>query len=181
MPTLTTTTFLGPETTKNAQKKKKNRSSNSVCVTPTTDEKIPCRNCKKCFNNAAVSWASNLNPEDIWDLCEDRRVDEFGGWLDGVVPIKTSTESAESNTQATESSLDTLATQPSLAIVCTGSECAANLQVYVHHEPMHDLPIHHEQPTLAMMRKAVSYMRLSNNKPTEVGWEYSTASEIIET
>ena len=40
-----------------------------------------------------MSWASNLNPEDNWDLCEDCQVSEFGGWPDGVVPIKTLADS----------------------------------------------------------------------------------------
>ena len=36
----------------------------SICgVIPTTEKQIPCYT-KKCFKNAAVSWASNLSPED---------------------------------------------------------------------------------------------------------------------
>ena len=132
---------------------------------------------------------------------------KFGGWPDGIVPIKTLADRNGSDT-------NTQATQPNLAIAC--DECAAtgtvpdlikygatsdNLQVYcdVHHEPihnelMHNLPIHdlsihdkpihhelatyhkpmhddsihHQQLTLAMMNKSVSYMRFSNNKPK--GW-----------
>ena len=36
--------------------------------------------------NAAVvslSWVSNLNPEDNWNVCEQCQVDGFGGWPDG--------------------------------------------------------------------------------------------------
>ena len=29
------------------------------------------------------SWASNLNPNNNWDLCEDCQVDEKGGWPNG--------------------------------------------------------------------------------------------------
>ena len=53
-----------------------------------------------------MSWASKLNLEDNWDLCENCQVSEFGGWPNGVVPIKTSAEKTN----------NTLATQPSLAI-----------------------------------------------------------------
>ena len=42
-----------------------------VRVIPTAEEQIPCRNSKTCSKNTEVSWASNLNPEDSWDLCED--------------------------------------------------------------------------------------------------------------
>ena len=36
--------------------------------------------------NAAVvslSWVSNLNPEDNWNVCEQCQVDGFGGWPEG--------------------------------------------------------------------------------------------------
>ena len=36
-----------------------------------------------------MSWASNLNPEDNWELHEGCQVVEFGGWPNGVVSIKT--------------------------------------------------------------------------------------------
>ena len=77
-----------------------------VRVIPTAEEQISCHNSKKCSKNAAVSWASKLNPEDNWDLCENCQVSEFGGWPNGVVPIKTSAEKTN----------NTLATQPSLAV-----------------------------------------------------------------
>ena len=41
---------------------------------PAAEEQIPCR---KCFKDTVVSWASNLNPEDNWDLCEGCKVVEF--------------------------------------------------------------------------------------------------------
>ena len=63
-----------------------------VRVIPISEEQIPCCS-KKCSKNMAVSWASNLNPEDNWDLCEDCQVGEFGEWPDGVVPIKTLADS----------------------------------------------------------------------------------------
>ena len=48
----------------------------------TAEEQIPC--CiKKCSTNVVVSWASDLNPNNNWDLCEDCQVDEKGGWPNG--------------------------------------------------------------------------------------------------
>ena len=48
-------------------------------VIPIAEEQILYCNSKKCSNkNAAVSWASNLNPGDNWDLCEDCQADKFG-------------------------------------------------------------------------------------------------------
>ena len=41
------------------------------------EDPIQCRCCSK---NAVVSWASNLNPEDNWDLSEGCQVVEFEGW-----------------------------------------------------------------------------------------------------
>ena len=34
---------------------------------------------KNCCNNAEVSWASKLNPEENWDICEECQVNKFGG------------------------------------------------------------------------------------------------------
>ena len=65
--------------------------STYVRVIPTAEEKIPCR-IKECSKNAAVSWASNLHPEDNWDVCVGCHVDEFGEWPKGVVPIRFSTD-----------------------------------------------------------------------------------------
>ena len=49
-----------------------------VRVILTAQEQIPCQECSK---DTVVSWASNLNPEDNWDLCcEGCQVVEFGGW-----------------------------------------------------------------------------------------------------
>ena len=47
-------------------------------VIPTAKEQIPCLEC--FIKDAVVSWASNLNPEDNWDLHEGCQVVEFGGW-----------------------------------------------------------------------------------------------------
>ena len=49
-----------------------------VRVIPTFEQQIPCHG-KNCSKNAAVSWASNKNPNQYRDLCEDFQVDEFGG------------------------------------------------------------------------------------------------------
>ena len=62
-----------------------------VRVIPTAEEQIPCR-IKECSKNAVVSWASNLHPEDNWDVCVGCHVDEFGEWPKGVVPIRFSTD-----------------------------------------------------------------------------------------
>ena len=73
-----------------------------VRVIPTAEEQIPCR-IKECSKNAVVSWASNLHPEDNWDVCVGCQVDEFGGWPKGVVPIKTSADSNGSDNEKSES------------------------------------------------------------------------------
>ena len=58
-----------------------------VRVIPIAEEKIPC--CiKECSKDAAFSWASNSNRNDIWNFCEGCQVIERGGWPNGVVPIK---------------------------------------------------------------------------------------------
>ena len=49
-----------------------------VRVIPTSEQQIPCRG-KNCSKNAAVSWASNKNPNQYRNLCEYCQVDEFGG------------------------------------------------------------------------------------------------------
>ena len=54
---------------------------------PTAQEQIPCCTKRRC-KMVTVSWASNINPEDIiWYLCDECQQDEFGRWPDGVVPI----------------------------------------------------------------------------------------------
>ena len=49
----------------------------------------------------AVSWASNVNIDNHWDLCEGCQVNKFGGWPKGFVPIKTLSDSngGNNNTQ----------------------------------------------------------------------------------
>ena len=71
-----------------------------VRVIPAAEEQILCR-IKECSKDAAVSWAFNLNPEDIWDLCEGWQVIKRGDWPEGVHPFKYSADSSNdgSNTQ----------------------------------------------------------------------------------
>ena len=65
-----------------------------VRVIPTAEQQTPCHS-KNFSKNVAVSWTSNKIQTSIGrDLYKDCQVDEFGGWPDGVVPIKTS-EDAE--------------------------------------------------------------------------------------
>jgi hypothetical protein len=65
-----------------------------------------------------VSWASNLNPEDNWDLWEGCQVIEFGGWPVGVGPIKTSSDSnGGDNTQVDGDTLVVGNTQVELSVV----------------------------------------------------------------
>ena len=55
---------------------------------------------KKCSNDAAVSWKSNIT-NHIWNFCEGCQVDDMGGWPNGVVPIKYLADSNDGdNTQA---------------------------------------------------------------------------------
>ena len=74
--------------------------STYVRVIPTAEEKLPCHT-EKCDKDAAVSWASNSNRNDIRNFCEGCQVDDRGGWLNGVVPIKYLADSNDGdNTQA---------------------------------------------------------------------------------
>ena len=71
------------------QRYKKDKIWELVRLIPTAQEQIPCHG-KNCLKNAAVSWASNTNPNCIQNFCEGCQVVEFGGCPNGVVPIKTS-------------------------------------------------------------------------------------------
>ena len=64
---------------KDAPEKETDEIWDIVHVIPTDGDQITCRN-NNCSQNAVVSWASNLNPEDTWDICEDCQQKEFGGW-----------------------------------------------------------------------------------------------------
>ena len=71
-----------------------------VRVIPTAEEKLPWHT-EKCDKDAAVSWASNSNRNDIRNFCEGCQVDDMGGWPNGVVPIKYLADSNDGdNTQA---------------------------------------------------------------------------------
>ena len=61
-----------------------------VCVIPTDKEKVECR-MKGCKCRAVTIWGSNINPEDKWPMCEECQLKEYGGWPEGVDPIKHST------------------------------------------------------------------------------------------
>ena len=75
-----------------------------------------------------MSWASNLNPEDNWDLCKGCQVVEFGGWLLGVVPIKTSADSNNSGTAAAAAAQGDLTQHPNKATNgnCDDDDCDNN-------------------------------------------------------
>ena len=72
-----------------------------VRVIPTAEQQTPCHS-KNFSKNVAVSWTSNRIQTSIGrDLYKYCQVDEFGGWPDGVVPIKTLADSnGGDNTQA---------------------------------------------------------------------------------
>jgi hypothetical protein len=65
-----------------------------VRVIPTDEEKVACRS-DDCCEQAVVIWASSLNLSDEWPMCEDCQLTEFGGWPEGVFPIKTSTDTGD--------------------------------------------------------------------------------------
>ena len=46
-----------------------------VRVIPTAEEHISCRT-ENCCKNTAMSWASNLNPDNHWHLCEGCQVNK---------------------------------------------------------------------------------------------------------
>lgn len=71
-----------PAARKDAPQKETDEIWDIVHVIPTDGDQITCRN-KNCSQNAVVSWASNLDPEDTWDICEDCQQKEFGGWPPG--------------------------------------------------------------------------------------------------
>ena len=48
-----------------------------------TKEKCACRT-EGCKGIAVATWASNLEPDDEWDTCEDCQLKDFGGWPEGV-------------------------------------------------------------------------------------------------
>ena len=72
--------------------------STYVRVIPTSEEKLPCHT-DKCDKDAAFSWASNSNRNDIRNFCEGCQVIESGGRPNGVVPIKYSADEDENNNQ----------------------------------------------------------------------------------
>jgi hypothetical protein len=39
-----------------------------------------------CSAQAVATWATNLEPEDKWDMCEECQLSDFGGWPDNVEP-----------------------------------------------------------------------------------------------
>ena len=62
-----------------------------IRVIPTTEEKVKCRY-PHCSEQAVATWASNLNPEDKWPLCEKCQLEDFGGWPEGIEPIERSSD-----------------------------------------------------------------------------------------
>ena len=73
--------------------------STYVRVIPTSEEKLPCHT-DKCDKDAAFSWASNSNRNDIRNFCEGCQVIESGGGRpNGVVPIKYSADEDDNNNQ----------------------------------------------------------------------------------
>ena len=65
-----------------------------IRVIPAGEETVECCN-KRCTDQAVVTWSSNIDPEDKWDLCKKIELEEMGEWSDGVDPItKKSTEEA---------------------------------------------------------------------------------------
>ena len=72
--------------------------STYVRVIPTSEEKLPCHT-DKCDKDAAFSWASNSNRNDIRNFCKGCQVIESGGRPNGVVPIKYSADEDENNNQ----------------------------------------------------------------------------------
>ena len=68
--------------------------------------------------DARVSWASNVDPEHPWNLCEGCQVIEFGGWPAGFGRIISD---KENETQATQPSLKEVA-----LLVATAPDKAAD-------------------------------------------------------
>ena len=69
-----------------------------VWVIPAAEEKQHCHT-ENCDKDAAFSWASNSNRNDIRNFCKGCQVIESGGRPNGVVPIKYSADEDENNNQ----------------------------------------------------------------------------------
>ena len=48
-----------------------------------------------CSAQAVATWATNLEPEDKWDICEACQLKDFGGWPEGVEPDDDDDEQEE--------------------------------------------------------------------------------------
>jgi hypothetical protein len=55
-----------------------------VCVVP-KNKSCECRT-EGCSGQAVATWATNLEPEDKWNMCEKCQLRDFGGWPDNVEP-----------------------------------------------------------------------------------------------
>eukprot|EP00980_Cylindrotheca_fusiformis_P023372 scaffold10429_cov126-Cylindrotheca_fusiformis.AAC.3 len=68
-----------------------------IRVVPKQEDCV-CRT-EGCQNQAVATWASNLEPDDKWDLCEPCQEQDLGGWPEGVSPNTTTSLEEESSTK----------------------------------------------------------------------------------
>jgi hypothetical protein len=62
-----------------------------------------------CSAQAVATWATNLAPEDMWDMCEACQLKDFGGWPQGVEPDEDDgEEEQEAGVKATQETGDTI-------------------------------------------------------------------------
>lgn len=75
-------------------------------------EDCACRT-NECQGRAVATWASNLEPDDKWDLCEQCQEGDFGGWPDGVHPEETQDEASTANVPHVSQTQDELSASSS--------------------------------------------------------------------
>jgi hypothetical protein len=63
-------------------------------------EKVICRT-EGCKEQAVATWASNLEPDEKWNLCEDCQLKDFGGWPEGTEPDQGEEEGDDQKDETT--------------------------------------------------------------------------------
>jgi hypothetical protein len=64
-------------------------------------ESIICR-FDGCNQVAVATWASNLKPDDTWDMCVNCQEKDFGGWPEGIEPPTEDEEDVAAGTDKTK-------------------------------------------------------------------------------
>ena len=179
-------------------KKKKNKEDAIIWkiireVSP-QEEPIRCR-IKECHKDARVSWASNVDPEHLWNLCEGCQVIEFGGWPAGfgriisdkllngkeeVALLVATAPDKAADTASWDTAFLIAQIDPLVAIAPGGINQTSLAVLFAPPPPLEDTL--NDLPTLAILKNKMSDLRFmySKNKPKEGSWGYSTAAKNID-